>query len=576
MNTKMLSMKRSVITLVVCCCYAISIAQTNTYVREGNQAFRSGQYQVAIHKYKAGLTLMENRRVSENSSEYLSVQKELARAERGLSLVNTAESAFKMGTENGYLRAKNTYRQVLALNNNDARARQRILDCDKHVNIIVQSRKDQLLWKETLLSNTRASYIEYLAQYAGGLFADQARNAVEKIDDNQLWAEVSSQGTQAAFERYLQDSKLGIHSTAAKHELDVIKDRQLWDNVASSQHIQDFRGYLEDSSNSIKHYRDSAEANIFLLTAIHHAQQNETRKAVEYFERASNIMKLNDEAKKLYIQAKEQEDYKMLKRSPSLTNVTEFLNAYPNSPQRTEISDLYSRLASETFTIDTREEEYKRVLAYATEKNTINVVERQYAAVARLRRVRDRKLWWRDRLQLGIGGDVELSEYTLGYSPKLHFKLGRYNDRINFSLGAHYINSRQNDLETFESTGDGIRITQLAFPALLRTNILSGRMFISGGASYNINLAASYESASAIDIYRDRKLVNAYSTTAYGQIGTGWRSGELSIYYKGDISPFYNRSYIFSQVYADSEVHNQISERWRIGVSLILYLMLTK
>ncbi len=566
------------------------------YLRKGNQCYTAGKYSDAIDNYAATLALMKNKGVKESSMEYSAVQKKVLHAKQCIELWTAADNSYKRAqTVNDYKSCKSLYQKVLSYNKSDYSAAKKIQECDEQIEQINNRERDDNLWREVTRINTKNSYQNYLANFPKGIHAKDADKNIKTMDEEDLWRKTMQSGTEDAYNEYLNSSKLKLYISQAEQELGKIKDNQLWNAISGSTNIQDFYIYLNNSKNLYKQHQDEANAKVYTLLAQEASESGNIDQVVENLDKAIALgVKLDDQTFDTYQAAKEQQDYNNLKKEPNLINTGNFVKSYPNSRFYGEVSDMYGKLLSDSFTTKSTLSDFDNALSYAQGKsareyinNKISYIkkqQKQYASDLRQRQM-GYSSWWDGRVKLGLGIEYEVMESDV-ISPLLNLNFGRHTDLFNASIGVQYSYLTDWDLNfASDQSSDLIwvsdptfKMQQLNFPLLLKFNLFGNsntKFFVSFGASFNCNLSAKYcftnDDMESVEVDND-KFINKTNISGIAQLGIGGKYCDFSIYYKHHITSPLNKDYINTS--GETFLTDKLDEKGRIGVSLKFYIPL--
>jgi len=202
------------------------------------------------------------------------------------------------------------------------------------LNIILENkrkqanREDRNAWADAEHLDTIRSYRAYLANYAGGLFASDARQRIREIQANNnasnsertAWETAAAVNSIRSYRAYLAQYPNGKYVSEAWQRItdiqngnDAVKaERKAWDKASQTNTIKSYRAYLQAYPNG--------------------------RYANEARQRISDLLNSNDAAKK------ERQAWNAAEQANTIKSYRAYLNVYPNgrhaNEARQRISDL--------------------------------------------------------------------------------------------------------------------------------------------------------------------------------------------------------------------------------------------
>ncbi|MDU1890272.1 MAG: hypothetical protein E6767_06240 [Dysgonomonas sp.] len=379
--------KKSLLFLVLCSLSLIVYAQSEVYIGEGDKAHSSGQYQEAIKKYRAALTIMANNNVSKGSEKYVSIEKKIYKAEENQKLFNSAEAKFKAGTEQGYRNAKSTWQQLLQINKTDAVAQRRIRDCDARLASISEGKVDKALWDSVYMARNKTAFEYYLAQYPNGVYEKEAKKEIDLINEDILWEEIKAEDTLDKYLDYLSSSKYLKYKGEADVAICRKNDDLYWKNLSQSGKMDEIREYATKfSDGGCKQYVNEAllilkqeQYKRYYDLSESHYKNKLYRKAIAQYDEIKRHVPLLESAQIIYDDCKAEATYESIKKSKHVGDWVNFVEQYPTSRHYPEIANKLALKYAEQLNAYSTDDDYNKILSLASDSKTIKTVKEKIA-----------------------------------------------------------------------------------------------------------------------------------------------------------------------------------------------------
>lgn len=260
----------------------------------------------------------------------------------------------------------------------------------------------------------------------------------------------------------------------------------------------------------------------------------------------------------------------------SLLKCIEFLDRYPTGELSDKVSDLISLYYTSILSPASNDSSFAHALSYAKTDSAARIVKAEIKEKKSAKEDYARQYVWQGRLQAGIGIQYETWRNT-GIGGTAEFRIGRIDDRLNFSAGAgvkcHNAKWSRNNRFSY------INCWQYPVFSCIRVNLfkIKSSIIYSGfGAAYNIqDKTENFVNTGGSEIILHPNVMkNFFSCSGQAGIRTGFF--EISIYCTYDLTPQYNKNAIAGhpETIPLSAFGPTVDERFRIGLSLMLYINL--
>ena len=488
-----------------------------------------------------------------------------------------------------YVSAKKKLERVLELDEEHAEALRLLEECN---GMIEQQREAE---REALQNAIDAGNVkalqDFITQYPKSEFVNQAESCIE---DFELWDEARKKDTKAAYQHYLSASNRLGYKSDAESAIYRIEAEEAWEGCHNSNSMTKLESYLDKYSNST--HAKEAEYELNILKAEKYYNQNTRTLALSYYEKANTYRTLTGSHKKKYDELVLEATYDRLKGSTNLTDLQNFFKRLTvDSPYYNPISNRIALVKAQRLTISSSDMDMDVALSYAKDNETKATVKQYISDVKKrqrenrrdMRKLR-RKTWWEDRATLGWnivtadldpGFRIRFDNYSSGYPSTLslgtglRLRFGRYNDRVNITLGVDYQNYWGKYVTTSNYYGyyeeEEIHYStisrRLAFPVNFKVNLpvnkYSRRAFYFGCTAefgFDINDVSNYFK----QINSFESLINWQTVPSIAvepQIGFNHKHFDWGLYY---------RCYIQGYRFFNSEFNEGNN---RIGIFMVVY-----
>ena len=354
-----------------------------------------------------------------------------------------------------YVSAKKKLLRVLELDEEHAEAQRLLEECNGMIEQQREAEREAL--QDAIDAGSVKALQDFIAQYPKSEFISQAESC---IVDFELWDEARKTDTKAAYQHYLSTSNRLGYKNDAESAIYRIEAEEAWADCHNSNSMTKLESYLDKYSNST--HAKEAEYELNLLKAEKYFNQNSRTLALSYYEKANTYRALIGSHKKNYDELVLEATYDRLKGSTNLTDLQNFLKRLTlDSPYYNPISNRIAVVKAQRLTINSSDMDMDVALSYAKDNETKATVKQYISDVKKRQREnrRDmrkwrRKTWWEDRATLGwsivtadIDPTLDLNKTNASAFPStcslgtgLRLRFGRFNDPVNFTIGADYQN----------------------------------------------------------------------------------------------------------------------------------------
>ena len=354
-----------------------------------------------------------------------------------------------------YVSAKKKLERVLELDEEHAEAQRLLQECKEFIE--QQRAAERAALERAIDAGTVKALQDFIAQYPKSEYVSHAESCIE---DFELWDEARKTDTKAAYQSYLSSSTILGYKNDAQAAINRIEAEEAWEGSHNSKSIPKLESFLEGYPQSV--HSKEAEYELNLLKAEKYYNQNSRTLALSYYEKANTYRTLTGSHKKNYDELVLEATYDRLKGSTNLTDLQNFLKRLTlDSPYYNPVSNRIAVVKAQRLTISSSQQDMDVALSYAKDDDTKSTVKQYISDVKKRQREnrRDmrkwkRKTWWKDRATLGwnivtadIDPSLDLSSNNSSAYPStcslgtgLRLRFGRYNDVVNFTIGADYQN----------------------------------------------------------------------------------------------------------------------------------------
>ena len=357
-----------------------------------------------------------------------------------------------------YVSAKKKLERVLELDEEHAEALRLLEECN---GMIEQQREaERKALQNAIDAGSVKALQDFIAQYPKSEFVSHAESC---IVDFELWNKARQKDTKAAYQNYLDTSTVLGFKNEAESAIVRFETEEAWDECHNSNSIIKLESFMEKYPNS-SHVRE-AEYEVNLLEAAKYYKQNSRSLSLSYYEKANAYRSLTGSHRKCYDELLQEATYERLMDSDDLDDMQRFLRQLSlDSPYYTPISNRIAIIKAQELTVNSTQEDMDGAMSYAMDDGTKSAVKRYISDIKKCQREKRRiarkdrrKAWWEDRATLGWSivtadidpmlnieledlyyGSLNSSNYpsTCSLSTGLRLRFGRYNDLLNFTIGA--------------------------------------------------------------------------------------------------------------------------------------------
>ncbi|MBE6242975.1 MAG: tetratricopeptide repeat protein [Bacteroidales bacterium] len=527
-------MKKLVIAIAAVLLSITAFAQSDSE-RMAQTAFNMGNYADAIELYKAAITLESDQARVSSLTNKLNTARSVYRS------LNEGLSSYKNNDINAAIDA---FEAVLAHNPNDTVAKTHIAKCQEQ---IANAQKEESLWAEVSVSQTKGGYETYLKNYPAGKYADQANEHI-------LFMNASEENTASSYKRYLEQTQLRMYTVEAEKrygELSFSEDWAIAKASGTAEAYKKFQNRHPDKEKSKEYIQAGAYIdyyNAMDLYRVHNYQG-----ARKLFDKAATRLPVSEIDQAIYMECKEEDDWSKINANSPSTQLQTFINNYPHSSHRQTIENqLFYTLCDEG--------RYYQAEKYATSEVKLKYYRKHK---------RQHKSTYVGYV-LKMSADLEGWDSFYSFSiPRVEFSIGDdYYNKFNFLFGLQYrrisgwaIDKNHRTPEVVEIFGNNCKIphlvaSQVGLPITFRLNFDSWYMGLGGTANYNFgsnfkrNIKTSDEEKIAYEIFGpEYKMHNDFNFDAFFKFGFLIKENqELSFYARYDITPVFDIDAVNSTV----------------------------
>ena len=354
-----------------------------------------------------------------------------------------------------YVSAKKKLERVLELDEEHEEALRLLKVCNEWME--QQKKAEKAALNAAVESRTVKALEDFIAQYPKSEYVSQAESCI--VDFN-LWDKARQEDTKTAYQKYLNTSTIRAYKDEAEAAIFRIEAEEAWNDAHNSNSIPKLESFLKQYPRSA--HEKEAEYEINLMKAEQYFAKNSRSLALVHYEKANAYRALTGTHLRCYKELLLEARYDELKGSNNLTDLQDFLKKLPpDSPYYNPISNRIAVIKAQRLTVNSSETDMDEALGYAKNDDTKSTVKNYIADIKKRQREnrrnirrKNRKEWWEDRATLGwnmVTADMDPSfdlsatnssayPTTCSLGTGLRLRFGRYNDWINFTIGADYQN----------------------------------------------------------------------------------------------------------------------------------------
>lgn len=405
--------------------------------------------------------------------------------------------------------------------------------------IAERQRVEKLKYDNACKTNSLEDYKSFLKLYPNGTYSDDIRN---RIADYDLWYKAKNANTIEAYKEYKNNSTFKFFIAEADDAIEKLNAVAAWKNLSGITDIVQIQSYLSKYPESP--YLSEANKRIHELRGTEYYSNHDYVSAYNEFKEAGGRYALEYDNRTKFDVCEEYVEYKKLSSSSSEKDLITFLNKYPSSKYKDDVSNLVAVLKARNFSIYSTDYTYNEALGYATNDYTRNIVNnyiddskksyRKYKRHQRHQRVMANGGY----VQFGVGvidfgvnalstDNKMLNVYY--YNVPVSVKFGNFSSPIQFEVGimpgALIWNYNYSNLYYGDDDSDDDNHFRFHMPvfARLKLNLCKlsdrSRFYIAGETWYNV--------------ITDDALENDFSVG--GGLGFAWRHWDWYVYYKQDL-----------------------------------------
>lgn len=411
-----------------------------------------------------------------------------------------------------------------------------------------RQRMEKIKYDNACARNSLDVYKSFLQLYPKGKYSDDVRN---RIADYELWNKAKTIHTIDSYNQYKKNSVFKLFIADADEAIESLHAIYEWIDIQFSTSIPQIQAYLNKYPKSPK--KLNSYKRIHELKGMENYKQKNYVSAYREFLAAGGRSSLEYKNITIFDECQEYVEYTRLSNYSSERDLMAFLNKYPSSKFRFEISNKVAVRKALNFTRYSTDYTYNDALRYAMNDETRYVVKKYIQKNKRKQR-HQRVMSNGGYVKLGIGvidfGSNALStrnkRLNVYYNIPVTIKLGNYSSPVQFEVGimpgaimwyytdeeiekhatTHGYNN-SNDGYSYRYSYDYDNDNHYSFhmPVFTRLKLNlykvspKSRLYIAGTAWYNV--------------LTDDMLENEISIG--GGIGFAWKHWDWYTYYKQDL-----------------------------------------
>lgn len=368
----------------------------------------------------------------------------------------------------------------------------------------------------------------------------QQKSLEHKEKEKQLWLSYKNQGTKQAYIDYLKTATDPAYAAEARAAIKAIETEEAYQALGDTASLSALEAFA--SAHAGTKYEAQLKPRINLLKARNAAKANRLDDAyalyTSYIDNTEgDDVTLSSTDQSLWTKAKQYHDYQVVMQNGNANDLLQFNNTYgTDNPYYQTVADRYARLAISSASPT----DFDAIRACASQPETQTYVEsiiaqkEEQARIEEMERKRQaRQDWWKGRITGGwhaVTIDFMGDYYAISTGIRLRF--GRYNDAVNFIVGADYMHTMGEDGGFFSMENDFSDIStvcgQIVIPYGIRFNMGSR----SSRSKFFIGLLgeSGFKVVDGVDM--DKSFLRSKTFAVMPEIGFCRRHFELSVYYK--------------------------------------------
>lgn len=274
---------------IFCLGCMLSQAQAD-YRAKGLGYVANANYTEAKVQFEAAKALLETKKVSRNSPEFIEIERLISRADqcatsrqriatnlknlkddealrKAFSACMSDNEAMEIGQRlhASLKNAKDDLMRVVGYFPEDKVSKSQLAECDElaiKIDTYKEGVNEIIAWNNADRLGSIHSYETFLREYPDGNYAAAAKGKIRDITDENNWKEITSINTLSAYKNYLQAFPNGIHAEEAALKAKEIGEEEEWRFALEENTTAGFKRYLQAYPDS--RYRAEAENNLKL------------------------------------------------------------------------------------------------------------------------------------------------------------------------------------------------------------------------------------------------------------------------------------------------------------------------
>ena len=423
--------------------------------------------------------------------------------------------------------AQTLLRGVLKLSPGNSRAKAMLASCEEGLKS--QKRKELQAYEDACRVGTPFALQSFISKYPK---SEKVADVKKRLQDYKIWNAASKRNTIDAYYDYLSESSLKAYRNEAYAAISKLKEYEDWYACKDGNNESLLSKFIANYPNS--YHVSEAQYFLNIIRGEEYYAKQYNLSAYEYLCKANSYRTLTGAPARHFQEMKQEYEFKNVMASFDISTLSSYLQALPTySPYRIRVSNRIAVLKVSQLGAYSSEYSMNEALAYAQDEETrslvrsyIKTAKKLHASYEKSRRAGARKFWWRNRFTVGWNiFHLDYLENFMGIGTGVKMRFGRWDDVINFTLGAEY-----NYILYFDGDSWDSRVTvaqQLEIPVGCRFNLFEiwndTKFYVGCDGSFGFNLVAG-------DDFKNILSKNNFSIIP--QIGVVSRNWDFGIYYK--------------------------------------------
>lgn len=311
----------------------------------------------------------------------------------------------------------------------------------------IRKRADEInLWNEAKRQNSISSYENYLQKSQYKWYADEAKSKINTIKQEQeraAWTKVVNVGTLAAYEEYLRNNPQSGYAEQARTKMENIKATEEWEKIKNIDNLKSLQAFISKYPNA--ECTSQAKKRVHELRGYEYYKKNDLKSAYSEFSQLS-ISDVSYSHRDAYQAAVEYNEFSKLSEYSTESTLKSYLSKYPNSRYASKVNNLIAISKAKNFSDYASDYDYKSALSYARDERTETIVKSYITANKKVQSDRRKAYRAYKRKEnggwvnigfdfLNLGYNCQSDGYALYYNLGLLFRVGNYNDWVQFAVG---------------------------------------------------------------------------------------------------------------------------------------------